>query len=81
MFRADEKRWFTRMHGTDIKLPSIKRAWAFPGGRFFTEREQARAAQVLVLGRWLPTSCSARAPTRSASTSRSGTSRSRSSAW
>ena len=44
------KRWFTRMHGTDVMMPSIKRAWTFTGGRFFTEREQDRAAQVIVLG-------------------------------
>ena len=45
-----EKRWFTRMHGTDVHMPSIKRAWTFSKGRFFTEREQNRAEQVLVLG-------------------------------
>jgi len=45
-----EKRWFTRMHGTDVMMPSIKRAWTFTGGRFFSEREQNRAAQVIVLG-------------------------------
>ena len=44
------KRWFTRMHGTDVMMPSIKRAWTFTGGRFFTEREQNRAEQVVVLG-------------------------------
>jgi putative ABC transport system permease protein len=46
----DAKRWFTRMHGTDVMMPSIKRAWTFAGGRFFTEREQDRASQVVVLG-------------------------------
>jgi putative ABC transport system permease protein len=45
-----DKRWFTRMHGTDVQMPSIKRAWTFSSGRFFTEREQARAEQVLVVG-------------------------------
>src|SRR5690606_24089338 len=45
-----DKRWFTRMHGTDVQMPSIKRAWTFQSGRFFTEREQERAEQVLVLG-------------------------------
>src|SRR5688572_4333484 len=44
------KRWFTRMHGTDVMMPSIKRAWTFSAGRFFTEREQDRAEQILVLG-------------------------------
>jgi len=46
----DQKRWFTRMHGTDVMMPSIKRAWTFTAGRFFTEREQNRAEQVIVLG-------------------------------
>lgn len=46
----NDKRWFTRMHGTDVQMPSIKRAWTFQSGRFFTRREQDRAAQVLVLG-------------------------------
>jgi putative ABC transport system permease protein len=45
-----EKRWFTRMHGTDVTMPSIKRAWTFTSGRFFSEREQNGASQVIVLG-------------------------------
>jgi putative ABC transport system permease protein len=47
---AGQKRWFTRMHGTDVMMPSIKRAWTFTSGRFFSEREQNRADQVIVLG-------------------------------
>ena len=47
---SGDKRWFTRMHGTDVMMPSIKRAWTFTGGRFFSEREQNRAEQVIVLG-------------------------------
>jgi len=47
---SGDKRWFTRMHGTDVMMPSIKRAWTFTSGRFFTEREQDRASQVVVLG-------------------------------
>jgi putative ABC transport system permease protein len=47
---SGQKRWFTRMHGTDVMMPSIKRAWTFTGGRFFTEREQNRAEQVVVMG-------------------------------
>jgi putative ABC transport system permease protein len=47
---ADAKRWFTRVHGADVELPEIRRAWAFPAGRFFTSREQARGSQVVVLG-------------------------------
>jgi putative ABC transport system permease protein len=45
-----DKRWFTRIHGTDVDLPSIRRAQIFPLGRFFDEGEQRRAEQVVVLG-------------------------------
>jgi putative ABC transport system permease protein len=47
---AGEKRWFTRMHGTDLQLLDIKRTWTLKSGRFFTEREQERAEQAIVLG-------------------------------
>src|SRR5688500_8942615 len=33
--KLDKKRWFTSMHGTDVMMPSIKRAWTFTAGRFF----------------------------------------------
>jgi putative ABC transport system permease protein len=45
-----DKRWFTRMHGTDVEMPSIKRGWMLSDGRFFTRREQDKAAQVIVIG-------------------------------
>jgi len=45
-----DKRWFTRMHGTDLHLLDIKRTWTLRSGRFFTEREQDGQAMVLVLG-------------------------------
>jgi putative ABC transport system permease protein len=48
--KAGSKRWFTRLHGTDVQLPLIRRAWTFRTGRFFTAREQARNSQVIVLG-------------------------------
>ena len=48
--RDPTKRWFTRMHGTDLQLLDIKRTWTLTGGRFFTEREQENAEQVIVLG-------------------------------
>jgi len=48
--KAGAKRWFTRLHGTDVQLPLIRRAWAFRSGRFFSQREQSNAAQVAVLG-------------------------------
>jgi putative ABC transport system permease protein len=44
------KRWFTRLHGGDVELPSIRRSWMFTAGRFFTAREQSRRAPVVVLG-------------------------------
>jgi putative ABC transport system permease protein len=48
--KAGEKRWFTRLHGTDMELPLIRRAWTFSSGRFFRTSEQSRAEQVVVLG-------------------------------
>ena len=48
--KAGDKRWFTRLHGTDERLPLIRRAWTFGSGRFFSAREQSRAEQVAVLG-------------------------------
>jgi putative ABC transport system permease protein len=47
---AGSKRWFTRLHGTDLQLPLIRRAWTFRSGRFFNSGEQSRADQVIVLG-------------------------------
>ena len=45
-----DKRWFTRMHGTDLHLLDIKRTWTLRSGRFFTDDEQDDKAMVLVLG-------------------------------
>jgi putative ABC transport system permease protein len=45
-----ERRWFTRLHGTDVHLPEIRRAQIFPLGRFFDARELKGAEQVVVLG-------------------------------
>jgi len=47
---AGDKRWFTRLHGGDVELPSIRRSWTFTSGRFFSAREQSRRAAVVVLG-------------------------------
>jgi putative ABC transport system permease protein len=47
---AGSRRWFTRLNGSDVQLPLIRRAWTFTRGRFFSAREQRNAAQVLVLG-------------------------------
>lgn len=49
--RAGEERWMTRLHGTDVNLPSVRQALVFPQGRFFSAGEMRRAAQVIVLGR------------------------------
>ena len=49
VFHGD-KRWFTRMHGTDLQLLDIKRTWTLKYGRFFSDDEQDDAEQVLVLG-------------------------------
>jgi putative ABC transport system permease protein len=49
VFHGD-KRWFTRMHGTDLQLLDIKRTWTLKHGRFFTAGEQEDAEQVMVLG-------------------------------
>jgi putative ABC transport system permease protein len=48
--KAGDKRWFTRLHGTDLQLPLIRRAWTLRSGRFFSAGEQSRAQQVIVLG-------------------------------
>jgi putative ABC transport system permease protein len=42
--------WFTRFHGEGDTLPSVRRAWIFPHGRFFTRKEVKDAAQVAVVG-------------------------------
>jgi putative ABC transport system permease protein len=47
---SGDKRWFTRMHGTDLHLLDIKRTWTLRSGRFFTEDEQNDKAMVMVLG-------------------------------
>ena len=44
------KRWFTRLHGDDVSLPFIRRAWKFEAGRFYTRREETNTDQVIVLG-------------------------------
>ena len=47
--RGDEG-WFTRMHGESPDLPKIRRAWVFPHGRFFTEKELEQSQDVAVIG-------------------------------
>ncbi len=47
---AGDKRWFTRLHGDNVALPKMRRAWVFQHGRFYTAREESKAEQVIVLG-------------------------------
>jgi putative ABC transport system permease protein len=47
---AGDKKWFTRMHGSDVSLPLIRRAWNVDKGRYFNNAEQEKSAQVAVLG-------------------------------
>ncbi len=47
---ADERRWFTRLHGTDVDLVQIRRSFAMQHGRFFSSRELRGSSQVVVLG-------------------------------
>jgi len=45
-----DTRWFTRIHGDDSSLPNIRRSWVFQHGEFFSEREERKNEQVIVLG-------------------------------
>lgn len=38
------------LHGDDTSLQFIRRAWKFDSGRFYSQEEQSKAAQVMVLG-------------------------------
>ena len=46
----NDKRWFTRLHGTEGDMASIRRTWSYTFGRFFNARESDRGEQVVVLG-------------------------------
>lgn len=48
--QSGDNGWFTRMHGESAVLPSIRRAWVFPHGRFFSKKEVERAEDVAVIG-------------------------------
>src|SRR5438094_8129715 len=37
--KAGDKRWFTRLHGTDLQFPLIRRAWTIRSGRSFNAGE------------------------------------------
>ena len=42
--------WFTRLHGTEPRLPDLRSGWTFSHGRFFNEREHEEGQHVIVLG-------------------------------
>jgi len=48
--KAKGREQFTSVHGEDTTQPKIRRAWTFPYGRFFSDREEAKAGNVVVLG-------------------------------
>ncbi|WP_263409388.1 ABC transporter permease [Terriglobus tenax] len=50
MVKAGDTTCYTRMHGEGKDLPSIKRAWVFPHGRFLNKSDIVGAANVVVLG-------------------------------
>ncbi len=45
-----DKRWFTRLHGTEPDMPQIRRTWTIKEGRFLSERDLAGRRQAVVLG-------------------------------
>jgi len=47
---AGDNRWFTRLHGTDVDLPLVRRAHTLVFGRFFDTGELEGSARVAVLG-------------------------------
>lgn len=47
---AGNSSWFTRVHGEQASIASIRRAWILSPGRFFSVREVRNAADVVVLG-------------------------------
>jgi putative ABC transport system permease protein len=47
---SGDNRWFTRVHGDGVSLPSIRRAWKFTHGDFFSARQEKKNEQVVVLG-------------------------------
>ena len=67
--------WQTQVQGVGSAYVDI-RAWDLASGSFFTEDDVEKASRVVVLGRWCAIRCSEKAPTRSARSSASATSRS-----
>ncbi len=48
---SGERTWFTRLHGTDVNLPSVRQALVFPYGRFIDREEMEDSSRAVVLGR------------------------------
>lgn len=47
---VDNTRVLASLHGDDTSLQFIRRAWKFDAGRFYSQEEQDKAEQVMVLG-------------------------------
>ena len=43
--------WLTRLHGTETRLPEIRRGWEMVGGKFLSQADVDASRQVMVLGR------------------------------
>ncbi|AKH42617.1 putative ABC transport system permease protein [Altererythrobacter atlanticus] len=48
---GSDAEWFTRMHGTEARLPEVRTGWTMVHGRFLDQDDIAEAEQVAVLGR------------------------------
>jgi putative ABC transport system permease protein len=47
----ENRKWLTRLHGTEADLPSVRRGWVLPVGRFLSETDVRESRQVMALGR------------------------------
>ncbi len=45
------KQWFTRLHGTEAKLPEVRSGWSMAHGRFLSDADVDGSTQVMVIGR------------------------------
>ena len=43
----------TRLHGDDSSLPQIRRAWLFSHGHFYSDKDEKKSADVVVLGQFV----------------------------
>jgi ABC-type antimicrobial peptide transport system permease subunit len=50
VIKADDRSWFTQLHGEGTSLPEIRRAWVFPAGKFYNKGDVKDSSTVVVLG-------------------------------